>query len=424
MSTSVPPVAGNAILLHAGFHKTGTTALQSAFASSRSELLAAGVCYPGTLRSHHRAAMAVTGRTWGWGTRGGRPPKAAYWDELVTEATGHPGRVVVDSEAFALARDEALDRIVAELGADRLHAVLTLRPFARLLASSYQQYLKYGLALPYPQWLEEVFAAPPACPPSPNFWRRNDHAGVIARWAERLGPERVTVVVLDDADRSGMYRTFEALLGLPGALLVPDPAISASNRSMTAAESEALRLINAAGAREWTWSDYQNAVRRGAVMRMVEARRPGPDEPGLATPRWAVEAAQAVGRGTAQRVTELGVRVVGELDRLGDPIPAGDPDQPALLPPEAAAEMVLGAIQGLAADRERATKRTVQRAVQRAEQRAERRGRNRAINGLGTREAARLFGVRLNQAARRRLPGRRAAGRSTRSGDDSGRAAG
>ena len=63
-------------MFHAGFHKTGTTALQSAFASSRPQLLEAGVLYPGSRRSHHRAAMVVTKRTWGWEERG-RPPHRA-----------------------------------------------------------------------------------------------------------------------------------------------------------------------------------------------------------------------------------------------------------------------------------------------------------------------------------------------------------
>jgi hypothetical protein len=386
------PVPDGTILFHAGFHKTGTTAVQSALASSRPAMLDQGVLYPGTLRSHHRAAMAVTGRTWGWGAKGGRPPRTAYWEELRADVQGHPGRVVISSEAFSLASPKALQRIVAELGADRLHAIFTLRPFARLLSSSYQQYLKYGLSVPYDQWLVDVFAAPPACPPSPNFWRRNDHAGVMGRWADLLGPDRVTLLVLDDADRGGLFRTFEALLGLPQGLLVPDPAMSASNRSMTAAEAEMLRLVNAGGASQWLWPDYQDAVRRGAVMRMVESRTPGPDEPGLATPQWAVDAAQDFGRETAERVGSLGIRVLGDVSRLADPIPAADPSSSRiLLPADAAAEAVLGGILG-AMSREQ----------------VESEAATKAATDLTTREAASLLRRKLAEARRRRV--RRARG--------------
>ena len=289
------PLPDGTIMFHAGFHKTGTTALQSAFASSRPQLLEAGVLYPGNRRSHHRAAMVVTKRTWGWEERGGQRTEPKYWGRVARAAAAHEGRVVISSEGFALADDAALDRIVDRLGAERLHAVFTLRPMSRLLASSWQQYLKYGLAMRYENWLKNVFAAPPECPPTPNFWRRNDHVGIMARWAERLGPDRVSLVVLDEGDRDYLFRTFEHLLALPSGLLVPDPELSASNRSMTAAEAEMLRQVNAGGAKRWDWPQYEKLVRRGAILRMVESRTPEPDEEPLGTPEWAIRAAQEVG---------------------------------------------------------------------------------------------------------------------------------
>lgn len=394
MPELVEQLPADAVLVHVGFHKTGTTALQDALARVRPDLLEVDVLYPGELRSHHRAAMAVTERTWGWGDQGGRKHRPKYWDDLVAASGAHPGRVMISSEALSLAREPAIDRMVAELGADRLHVVGTLRPFARLLPSSWQQYLKYGLSMPYVEWLENVFANPPECPPSPNFWRRNDHLGVFTRWAERLGPDRVTLVVLDDRDRGHLYRTFESMLGLPDGLIVPDPSVGASNRSMSAAEAEMLRLVNERGARDWDWSLYQAGVRRGAILRMVEARRPGPDEPALVTPQWAVEAAQEFGRRTAEGIAALGIRVYGRLDALADPMPWGDPPtgMPAL-PADAAAEAVLGAVLNTAEFLP----------SQEEYSEAVARGERRAIASLSTKDAARLLGTRVRQASARRL---------------------
>ena len=101
MTSTAAPLPDNAILLHVGFHKTGTTALQSAFAAARPKLEAAGVRYPGNRNSHHRAAMAATNRTWGWGAQGGRRPRMHYWDDVVAESREHPGRVCISSEAFS-----------------------------------------------------------------------------------------------------------------------------------------------------------------------------------------------------------------------------------------------------------------------------------------------------------------------------------
>ncbi len=331
------------------------------------------------------------------GDKGGRPPRAKYWEELVSASSEHEGRVMLSSEALSLAKAEHMDRIVEDLGADRLHVITTLRPFTRLLASSYQQYLKYGLALPYEQWLESAFANPPQCLASPNFWRRNDHAGVMERWAARLGPERVRLVVLDESDRDGLFRTFEALLDLPEGTLVPDPELSASNRSMTAAEAEMLRLVNAGGASEWDWPTYQAGVRRGAVLRMVESRRPSRAEPGLVTPQWAVHAGQEFGHQTADRVAALGIAVHGDLGRLADPIPAGEPPSELLLPVGAAAEAVLGGVLGMVA--ELPSQADLDEAA------------DQAIEGLTTRDTAALLRTRLGQARRRRMAKVRGGGR-------------
>jgi hypothetical protein len=412
MTPPIEPLPEGAVLLHVGFHKTGTTALQSAFASARPRLLESGVLYPGERQAHHRAAMAVTERTWGWSKKGGRRHQPKDWERLVRETAEHSDRVVISSEGLSLAKDHVIDRMVDELGRDRLHVVGTLRPFSRLLSSSWQQYLKYGLAMPYVEWLENVFANPPKCPPSPNFWRRNDHLGAFTRWAERLGPERVSLVVLDERDRDYLFRTFETLVGLPEGLLVPDPEVGASNRSMSAAEAEMLRMVNARGGKDLDWSLYEAGVRRGAIMRMVEARRPGPDEPGIVTPQWAVRAAQDFGRRTAEGITELGIRVFGDLDSLADPIPAGEPPtaMPAL-PADSAAEAVLGGVLGALRGATRQDERT--ESLEGIEQRAA----LRAVRSMTTREAADLLRTKLREAVSRRLPRRRRA----RGKDASGR---
>ena len=60
------------LVIHAGFHKSGTTALQEAFDAQSEELKAAGIIYPNIGRkAHHRIAWALTERTWGWSKRGG-----------------------------------------------------------------------------------------------------------------------------------------------------------------------------------------------------------------------------------------------------------------------------------------------------------------------------------------------------------------
>jgi hypothetical protein len=58
------------LIIHPGFHKTGTTSLQQALASSRESLMKEGFYYPKIGGgAQHRAAWAVIEKTWGWKKR-------------------------------------------------------------------------------------------------------------------------------------------------------------------------------------------------------------------------------------------------------------------------------------------------------------------------------------------------------------------
>ncbi len=279
--TGLQPLPGDAILLHLGFHKTGTTALQSAFAASRPALLEHGVLYPGRRRSHHPAAMAMTQRTWGVGREGGWDPDPRDWERLARAATRHPGRVLISSESFALTPDDAAARMVADLGPDRVHVVFTMRPMAALLSSSWQQYLKSGWTTTYEQWLDQVVAELEPGARRSGFWLRNDYPAIVGRWAGLVGAHRVHLVCLDGADRGFLLRTFRGLLDLPEG--VPDEQAADSNRSMTAAEAELLRSLNEVSS-DWDWPTYQRTIRTGAAAGMVESRRPDPGEAAIGTP--------------------------------------------------------------------------------------------------------------------------------------------
>ena len=174
------PIGAHEMLLHVGVHKTGTTAIQAALADARAQLAEHGVTYPGRKQAQHGAALAVIERTWGWKERGGRPPDLARFDTLVKASRAARGRVIASSEFFCEASADQAAFVAENLGKDRLHVVITLRNLGRLLPSSWQQYLKYGLVATYGKWLTNIFQDTGKM--TPSFWRRNDHASVVGRW--------------------------------------------------------------------------------------------------------------------------------------------------------------------------------------------------------------------------------------------------
>lgn len=341
----VPTLPPDAVLLHIGVHKTGTTAIQAALFDAQAELAALKVTYPGRKPAHHPAALSMLDRTWGWAGKGGRKIPTERFDTLVSQISKAPGRVAVSSEFFCEGDDAVAAKAVDGFGGDRVHVLVTLRNFGRLLPSSWQQYLKYGIHTQYDDWLRDVFQMPGASGTTPSFWKRHDHGAVVQRWAKVATPERMTVMILEDVDRSAQFITFAQLLGIDPEILVSRMNLT-SNRSMTASEAETIRQLNAAVRPHVTWGEYQRLVRNGAALGIVEGREPGRDEAKLATPDWALDKAAEFGNRFADEILESGVRVVGDINTLRTRLPAEAPvgDRDAMLPTEAAVQALASVI--------------------------------------------------------------------------------
>lgn len=343
----VPAISPDGVLLHVGVHKTGTTAIQAALADARPDLIGHKIRYPGKLQAQHRAALALLGRPWGWNSRGGSVMDRRHFDALVRRSSKHDGRVVISSEFFCEApQEKARETIEALGGSDKVTVVVTLRNLGKLLPSSWQQYLKYGLTTAYEKWLEDVFASPGSSKISPTFWRRHDHGEVLTRWAAAVGAQNVNVLVLEDVDRSAQFRAFAQMLDIPEEVLVSRMDLT-SNRSMTAAEAELLVRLNKRVKKQMQWTDYVRLVRRGVALRMVEGREPEPGEPKLRTPEWALDAAAEQGAKSVATIRDLGVRVYGDLDSLATRVPSAQEGDASVseLPIDAAVAAVVAVIE-------------------------------------------------------------------------------
>ena len=332
-------------LLHIGPHKTGTTALQAALSQARRAMTAHGVVYPGAMGQHFLAARAVTGVT---GPKGDPSGSLQDWTDLLEEVDATDDqRVIVSSETFANAETEDARRIVEELGGPRVHVLVTLRPLAKIMPSAWQQYVREGMRVTYDEWLDGMLNRPPYNKPTPTFWHRHQHDALVERWASIVGPQNLTVLVLDESDRSRPLRTVEKMAGLPTGMLKVQP--SRTNRSLTLGEIELIRQLNIEFKRR-AWSDdlHRTFVRLGMTKHLQEAHQPAPNEPQITTPDWALERAAHIGSNAADKISTLGVRVIGDLSSLGatmlpesvDVSPSHVPDVPIFV----ATEAVVGTI--------------------------------------------------------------------------------
>lgn len=347
MSTEpTAPIGPRGLLLHVGPHKTGTTAIQGALAAARPALLEHGVVYPGQTRSQADAARVASGFA---STTGTVLPPRHHWDDLVAEVGAAPGRVVVSSEYLDVVLPERGREIVAELGRDDVHVVVTAAPLASVMPSSWQQAVRANLRMGFDDWLQATFESPSSTGPA-LFWRRQRLDDQVRRWSEVVGRDRVHVVVTDKSEPRRLFDSFEDLLGIPRGVLQAQK--SSANRSFTLEEIELVRRVNERiEARGWSTAIHARFVRLGAV-RQIRGRRPRPDEPRLAMPGWAIERANEVARDMIAAIAESGVHVVGSLDTLVTD-PASGVERTADVSSvdiEVAVRAVIGAMRGGGAD--------------------------------------------------------------------------
>ena len=338
----VAPLPERARLFHVGIPKSGTTALQTAASAGRTELYDNGVLYPGRKFNHRLAVLSFMGRRWGW-SNDAVPPRR-HWDELMAEIEGEHQRRVLFGHEFASESDAEMAKQFVDAIGENCHIAVTLRSPGEILPSAWQQYVKAGISRPFDSWLEAVIADPPNRNVTKGFHDRNDQAGVVQRWADAAGADRVTVVVLNKQQPELLYGAFEALLDLPDGILASHAVGgSSSNRGLTLEEVELFRALNAIiRKRGVEWKDYERIVRQGAHRRIMENRRSDEQRPQL--PPWAVKRAAEIGAGYAEAIASTGVQVIGDLDKLAEEVPAReyDDEPPTQIPVELAAEAMAG----------------------------------------------------------------------------------
>jgi hypothetical protein len=313
------------VLLHIGPAKTGSTAIQHTMFQARARLAEHGVHYVGE-RPHEKEAGAVA-----LGVRGPigrRPARREAWERLVREiADAHLARLCLSNEDFGRADDAAVERILAATGAERTHLVYVARRLDKVLPSSWQQQVKARVTASYPDFLREVLD------PAATSWTARlvmepqDVGLVLARWGKHLPPERMTVVVADEGDRTVLPRAFEALLALPDGVLETPPG--PANRSMGFAETEAVRRLNRLALDEqWTPREYRQIVQREVVRRLKNRTDDGPRIGGI--PPEAHDRVAELADAQIETIRSSGAHVVGDPERLR----VRGVVAPTLLPPE------------------------------------------------------------------------------------------
>jgi len=334
------------LVIHAGFHKSGTTALQSSLFDQRRHLLENGILYPDCESTgHHRASWSLTRRPWGWAGRGGTTTPPSVWNRLARSVRQHPGTSVISSEFLTDCDEPAMRQLLADTRAARNTVFFTLRPLIKILPSSYQQSLKSGRKLDYGSWLHRVLDPARANATAQTFWHRHDHRRILAAWVSIFGRENVILAITDESAPEKIYQAFLRVLATPDSVL-PASRPRRLNRSLTWPEIELLLEVNRCFPEDKRWQDYVTFVRGGAVRGLTNRPPPHPGDPPLLTPPWAIQRAQEIMREENEQLRGLGLQVLGDLDAmLTADVPAGENTPTGSVSTASAAQALLSVTQ-------------------------------------------------------------------------------
>ena len=197
------------LTIHIGPHKTGTTAIQMAFARAASTLRRQGVLYPKVnwmFPAQHRLAFALKDKPLPGGER---PDIVSELDALSRVLDRFGGRAVfLSSEEFFASPPEAIARLRARVGPARI--VTFLRRPDDFLLSCYNQKTKQpgnGFSLPVLRFVEDPYRIAPEM----------NYRACVSAWADAFGEDAMRIELYEDGPPLARLRTLLGTGDLPEA---------------------------------------------------------------------------------------------------------------------------------------------------------------------------------------------------------------
>jgi len=229
------------LFVHVGLPKTGTTYLQETLFGSTEALARHGVdMVPRSRRDNYWLMLALRDQV-----DPQRDPAAIVGavDDFQRElAASTLPRAIVTDERLAPMSVEQVQRFVDAAGPSRLHLVITLRSFSRIVPSAWQQRVKAGITQDLDAFIDSLRTRTGA--PASVFWAGRDLPDLLERWSAHVPPERVHVVPMP-ASRTAtptLLERFCAAIDVPATELTePDEPV---NAAIGRAQTDLLRLVN------------------------------------------------------------------------------------------------------------------------------------------------------------------------------------
>jgi hypothetical protein len=291
------------VFLHIGATKSGSTYLHAHMWANRDELRAHGIHLPGHgWIDHYLAGADLRAMP----RPNGHARRAGAWERLVAEVHDAEGcAAIIADERLARASSSQVHRAVQSLAPHDVRVIYSVREFAGLLTSAWQQSIKAMSPRPLEEWLTRVAGGD-----SRWFWEAHHLGSVFARWNLPRDRMNLLIVPATPADPEELWRRFASIVGAPVVLPHRSPP---RNQSLGLDETELVRRIFR------HLNGRPPPFRSQWVMRQVVSRQvlsPRPNSRRIQLPE---ACRQFVIHQTMRRkmfVASSGCRVIGDVDEL------------------------------------------------------------------------------------------------------------
>lgn len=299
-----------ALILHVGAPKTGTSYLQRVLWENRDVLAESGIELPLGDRRRQLAASAHL-REVPWAKDMWR----AGWEDLAAAVDAIEGTAVVSEELLCRTPPERIAMFTGAIdpGTD-VHVVYSARDPGRQVPAMWQHAVRARGRMTFARYL--TLLRDPEAP----YWQEQSPVYALDRWGPFVKPGRFHLLTVPPAgsDPGLLWRRFAGILGV-------DPARAAlpqglENESLGVTEAELLRRLNARlGDRFPLRRPYVESVRANFI---VPALRTAPNAVRIRVPDdvepWLSDRARGIVEELAGRADEL--TVVGDLQELVLPV--------------------------------------------------------------------------------------------------------
>ncbi|CAA9373009.1 MAG: hypothetical protein AVDCRST_MAG21-1212 [uncultured Nocardioidaceae bacterium] len=341
--------------LHVGLPKTGTTHLQGLLWHNRDALAEQGLRYPGPRqKAHWAAAMDLLGAR--------LPGVPGAWPSMLERVHSWPGRVNISHEMMAALEPETIEEVVEALAPKDVHVIVTIRDLSRSVPATWQERAKNREVEPWLDFLDAVGRGPQG---GHLFWRLQDAAAILRRWAAVVPSGKIHVVTVpaSSADRGLLVQRYARVIGVDPDRLTVSPR--RSNESLGAVEVMALQHINAQ-TEDMPWEAYRSSVKQHVAQKLLAAR---PGQQRVVVPESTRGWIQTETDRVIDTVGELGCAVEGDLADLapagfGPPKDESSTDRPDQVRPELVAEALSAVTADLVKELARLRRKTANAAAQ------------------------------------------------------------